>query len=203
MRWGFLAAGLLAAAPAAFGGEQIFQVERSRSEVVFHIVHMIGKVRGRFTAFSGQIRADPARPEHASVEFAIQAASINTGLPRRDDHLRGADFFDVKKYPEITFKSTKVTVQGKDSYVVHGPLSMHGVVKTVVLPVAVTAAAGNERGNETLRFEIKTTLDRKDYGIVWNKVLGSGGLLLGDDVDVVIKLEAVAVKVESSPPSAR
>jgi polyisoprenoid-binding protein YceI len=203
MRLGFLAAGLLVAAPAAFGGEQIFQVERSRSEVVFHITHMIGKVRGRFTAFSGQVRADPARPEQASVEFTIQTVSINTGLPRRDDHLRGADFFDVEKYPEITFKSTKVVVQDKDSYVVHGPLSMRGVVKTVVLPVQVTAGAKDGRGNEVLRFEIKTTLDRKDYGIVWNKVLGSGGLLLGDDVDVAIRLEAVAVKVGSSPPSAR
>jgi len=184
---------LLAASPAA-PASRTYEVDHGHSEVEFLIGHMIGKVRGKFTKFAGRIEGDFEHAEAATVELQIQAASINTALPRRDDHLRGPDFFDVKTYPEILFRSEKVVPRGKDRYDVTGQLTIHGVAKRVVLPVRIMRTDLGAEGVEKVRFSVTTTLDRRDYGIVWNKVLESGGVLLGDEVTVEIELEAVARK---------
>jgi len=195
MRKTMLALAVLAALagplPAA---SRVYEVDRGGSQVAFVIGGMIGKVRGRFTRFTGRIEGDAARPETASVEFTLQAASINTGLPRRDDHLRGPDFFDVKKYPDIVFRSRRIVSRERDRHDVHGTLSMHGVDKAVVLPVTIARTDLGADGVEKVRFELRTTLVRQDFGIVWNKTLESGGLLLGDQVAVEIDLEAMAQK---------
>jgi polyisoprenoid-binding protein YceI len=178
----------LAAPTAARAAAQTYEIDRSRSEVAFLIDHMVGKVRGKFTKFAGTIEGDPDRPEGAGVEFRIQALSINTGIPRRDDHLRGPDFFDAKAFPEIVFKSGKIVAHGKNLCYVHGPLTIHGVMKDVVLPVHFTRTPGARE--DVVRFNLELGLDRRDYGILWNRVLGRDGVLLGENVTVQIRLEA-------------
>jgi polyisoprenoid-binding protein YceI len=185
MRTFRLATGALVLAAAAVHADvKTYDVDKNHSSAGFQIRHMVGKVSGRFNDFSGKITADPAKPETGSVEFTIKAASITTDNERRDTHLRSPDFFEVEKFPEITFKSEKIVAKGKDEYEVSGPLTMHGVTKAVVLPVKMLGTSGDLIG-----LEVQTVLNRKDYGIVWNKVLDTGGVQLGDDVTVSINLE--------------
>ena len=190
-----LAAGLLAIPAAA---QDVWTVDKAHSEVGFQIRHFVAKVRGRFTDFTGSITANAAKPDASSVEFTIKTTSIDTANEGRDKHLRSADFFDVEKFPEITFKSSKVKPTGKDKYDVTGTLTMHGVAKEVTLPVSFggTMTTKDREGKESLKggFETEITLNRKDYGIVWNRVLDSGGAMLGDDVSVQIQIEANKAK---------
>ena len=197
-------AGLLLAllAAGAQADAKTYAIDKGHSEVGFQIRHMVGKVRGRFTDFGGKIEGDLAKPETAKVEFAIKTASINTDNEKRDGHLRNPDFFDAEKYPEITFKSDKVVAKSKEDFDVHGQLTMHGVTKPVVLPVKLLGVGKGRRG-ELLGLEINTTLNRKDYGIVWNRVLDTGGLSLGEDVAVNIALEAEEAPAEAAPAAAK
>ncbi|MFL6262467.1 MAG: YceI family protein [Thermoanaerobaculia bacterium] len=168
-----------------------FAIDPGHSEVSFQIRHLVSQVRGRFNDFSGTVQLDPKNLPGSAVDFRIKAASIDTGNPDRDKHLRTADFFDVEKFPEITFKSESVKATGKDKYNVTGTLTMHGVSKKVTLPVTYGGQAKDPWGNTRAGFETETTLDRKEYKIEWNKALDSGGALLGDDVHVAINLETV------------
>jgi polyisoprenoid-binding protein YceI len=176
---------------------ETFTIDPAHSEVGFQIRHLVSQVRGRFNDFSGTIQLDPKNLPSSSVEFQIKAASIDTNQPDRDKHLRSADFFDVEKFPEITFKSKSIKPAGKDTYNVTGTLTMHGVSKEV--PVTLLGQAKDPWGNTRAGFETATTLNRKDYGIVWNKALDNGGALLGDDVKVEINLETVKKKDEAKP----
>jgi polyisoprenoid-binding protein YceI len=168
-----------------------YQVDPVHSSVEFKVRHMVSKVSGRFTDFSGIVVGDPAKPGSASVTFAIKTASIDTKIPDRDKHLKSPDFFDAEKFPEITFKSTKITPKGGDKYEVAGTFTMHGVTKEVVIPVAFGGVAKDPWGKDRAGFSLQLTLNRKDYGINWNKLLDQGGTLVGDDVEVSIDLEAV------------
>lgn len=168
-----------------------YKIDPSHSEVGFTIRHMVSNVRGRFNDFAGTIDMDPKAPQKGSVELSVKTTSIDTGNADRDKHLRTADFFDVEKYPEITFKSDSVKATGKNRYDVTGTLTMHGVSKKVTLPVTLNGEAKDPWGNTRAGFETATTLDRKAYGIVWNKAIDNGGVLLGDDVNVSINLETV------------
>jgi len=189
---------VLAASPA-FAADT-FVIDKGHSEVGFQIRHMMTKVRGRFNDFEGRIVVDKAKPEASSVELTIQATSIDTANPNRDKDLRSAEFFDVEKYPTITFKSTRITPKGKDLYDVTGTLTMRGVAKEVTLPVTVLGFMKNMRGVEAAGFEASTTINRKDYGITWNKTLDTGGVLLGDDVIVSVNLET-RLETPGSPAS--
>jgi polyisoprenoid-binding protein YceI len=189
-------AAVLVASPA-FGAET-FVVDKGHSEVGFQIRHMMTKVRGRFTDFEGRIEADRAKPQASSVELTIRTTSIDTANENRDKDLRGADFFDVEKHPTITFKSTRITPKGKDSYDVTGTLTMRGVAKEVTLPVTFLGFMKNQRGTDTAGFETAVTLNRKDFGISWNRTLDAGGVLLGDEVYVSISLET---RKEEPPPA--
>ncbi|HWW93598.1 MAG TPA: YceI family protein [Vicinamibacteria bacterium] len=191
-----LAAFALAATPVL--AADTYNIDKGHSEALFQVRHLVGKVSGRFREFSGTIHTDAAKPELSSVEFTIKTASIDTANDARDKDLRSPNFFDVEKLPEITFKSSKIVATGKDHYNVSGPLTIHGVAKEVVLPVTFLGFAKDPWGNERAGFETSTTLNRKDYGIVWNKVLDNGGTLLGDDVNVSINLETVKQK-EGAP----
>lgn len=166
-----------------------YTVDPAHSEVSFQIRHMVSQVRGRFNDYTGTVNMDPKNMANSSVEFHIKAASIDTNNADRDKHLRTADFFDVEKYPEITFKSDSVKVTGKNKYNVTGTLTMHGVSKKVTLPVTFLGEGKDPWGGTRAGFETTTTLDRKAYGIVWNKAVDNGGVLLGDDVKVEINLE--------------
>ena len=182
---------LLSASPAL--AQDTWTVDKAHSEIGFQIRHFVTKVRGRFTDFSGSIVADPAKPESSSVEFAIKAASIDTDNENRDKDLRSNNFFDVEKFPEITFKSSKVKPAGKDRYDVTGTLVMHGVSREVTLPVTFLGSVPTKdrEGREGAKagFETSLTLNRKDFDITWNRALDTGGAMLGDDVLVQINLE--------------
>lgn len=164
-------------------------IDKAHSEVNFRIKHLMSKVTGRFTDFDGTITTDFANLGASGVTFTIQAASIDTANADRDKHLRSADFFDVEKFPTITFTSSKITKTGDNSFAVTGTFTMHGVAKEITLPVTFLGAGQDPWGNTKAGFEITTTLSRADYGIVWNKALETGGFLLGDEVEVTINLE--------------
>ena len=190
-------AAMLAASPA-FGADT-FVIDKGHSEIGFQIRHMVTKVRGRFTDFEGRIQVDRGKPQASSVELTIQATSIDTANENRDKDLRSADFFDVEKFPTITFKSTRMTPKGKDAYDVTGNLTMRGVTKEITLPVSFLGFMKDPRGTERAGFETAITLNRKDFGITWNRTLDAGGVLLGDEVWVSINLE---VRQEASAPPA-
>jgi polyisoprenoid-binding protein YceI len=180
---------IAATAAAAALTAETYVIDKNHSDASFQIRHFASKVRGRFADFEGTIQADPAKPETSSVVFTIKTASIDTNQPDRDKHLRSADFFDVEKFPEITFKSTKFTPAGKDKYDVTGTLTMHGVSKEITLPVTYLGTVKGPKGTEITSFELQTKLNRKDFGITWNRALDGGGFMLSDDVDVQIALE--------------
>lgn len=182
----FVFLGAQAAEPPA-----TFKVDPVHSSVGFKVRHLVSKVNGNFTEFSGTIVGDPKNAKDATVAFTIKTSSIDTGNPDRDKHLNSPDFFDTTKYPEISFQSSKITHKGGDRYEVKGAFAMHGVTKEIVLPVTFGGVAKDPWGNERAGFSVQLTLNRKDYGIVWNKLLDNGGTLLGDEVDISIELEAV------------
>jgi polyisoprenoid-binding protein YceI len=176
-------------AGTAFAGDT-YTVDKAHSEALFKVRHLVSKVSGRFGEFTGTIRIEPDKPEASSVEFAIKVASIDTDNEQRDQHLRSEDFFWADKHPEITFKSASIEAKGGDRYAVSGTLTMRGVAKQVTLPVTLLGFVKDPWGNEKVGFALETTLNRKDYGIVWNKALDQGGVLLGDEVEIEINLEA-------------
>jgi polyisoprenoid-binding protein YceI len=187
-----LALGILfLASAAALRAADTYTIDKSHSDVSFTIRHFASKVHGRFADFEGAIQADPARPEASSVVFTIKATSIDTNNSNRDNDLRSDNFFDVAKFPEITFKSSKFVSTGKDTYAVTGTFTMHGVSKEVTLPVTYLGSMKDPRGNERASFELNTKLNRKDFGINWNKSLDNGSLMLSDDVDVTVDLETI------------
>jgi polyisoprenoid-binding protein YceI len=167
-----------------------FQVDKAHSEVAFQVRHLITKVRGRFTDFGGTIEFDVEHPAQSTVNFVIQAASIDTAESNRDVHLRSEDFFASEKYPTLTFTSTKITPRAADIYDVEGDLTIRGVTKRVVLPVTHLGAAKDPWGNEKIAFEAEVTINRKDYGLNWNAALETGGFLVGDEVKVSLQIQA-------------
>ncbi|HET8772604.1 MAG TPA: YceI family protein [Thermoanaerobaculia bacterium] len=168
--------------------QETWTVDKGHSTANFKIRHFTANVIGAFNDFDGTVTMDRENPAKSSVEFTIQAASIDTNSENRDKHLRSADFFETDKFPTIAFKSTSVAPKGKEAFDVTGDLTMHGVTKRVTLPVTFGGFAKTQRG-EKAGFEVETTLNRKDYGIVWNRALDEGGFMLSDDVKVTINLE--------------
>jgi polyisoprenoid-binding protein YceI len=168
-----------------------FVVDKAHSEALFTVRHLITKVRGQFRDFEGTIQMDEAQPERSSVQFTIQAASIDTNEPNRDTHLKSPDFFDVERTPTITFASRSIATAGQQ-FTVTGTLTMHGVSKDVSLPVSFQGFAKDPWGNRRAGFETEVVLNRKDFGLNWNAALEAGGFLVGDDVRVSLSVQAVA-----------
>ena len=189
---------MAALAPMAQAAET-YNIDKAHSQVLFTVKHLVSRVTGKFEDFEGKVLIDRAKPENSTAEFSIKTTSVNTSTQRRDDHLRSPDFFDVAKFPEITFKSTKVVAKSKEAFEMDGELSMHGISKPVVLAVTFLGDIKDPQGNERAGFEATTVLNRKDYGIVWNRTLDSGGYLLGDDVSISINLETVKPKPAAEP----
>jgi len=173
---------------------QSYEIDPVHSRVEFTIRHMFSKVTGNFGAFKGTINYDAAATGTSSANVEIDASSIDTNNDRRDAHLKSADFFDVAKFPTLTFVSTKVTPSDEGKFKVEGTLTMHGVSKPVVLDASFLGAGPGMDGAMRAGFEGATKVDRKDYGIVWNKALDQGSTLLGDDVTINLEIEAVAAK---------
>ncbi|HEX4959636.1 MAG TPA: YceI family protein [Thermoanaerobaculia bacterium] len=166
----------------------VYKVDVDHSGVTFSIRHFVSNVSGRFRDFDGVIKYDKANPAASSVEFTVRAASIDTTNNDRDEHLRSKDFFDVQKFPTLTFTSTQVVAKDATTLEVTGNLTLHGVTKPVTFPVSFLGSVTTPRG-EKAGFEATFKIDRKEYGITWNNVLDSGPVL-GDDVKITIEVEA-------------
>jgi polyisoprenoid-binding protein YceI len=151
----------------------------------------ISFVRGRFKDFTGTIRYDESDVSKSAVEFAARIESIDTGVDPRNAHLRTADFFDAAKFPELTFKSTRVERKAKDQYVIHGDFTLKGVTKQISFPFTLTGAVKDARGNTRIGVAAQTKIDRRDYGITWGKPMANGGLDVGNEVMIDLQLEAL------------
>lgn len=164
--------------------------DKAHSTMGFQVRHLFSTVPGKFDDFAGSITFDEANPEQSSVEVTIKTASIDTGFKTRDDNLRSPDFFDVEKFPTITFKSKSVKSTGKDTADVTGDLTIHGVTKEVVLAVELLGkGAGAKPGSFISGWDATTALKRQDFGLVWNKLV-EGTQIVGDDVKIELHVEA-------------
>jgi len=169
-----------------------YAIDKAHSEATFQVRHLVTRVRGRFTDFEGLVEYDEQDPERSSVNVTIQATSVDTGDATRDTHLRTGDFFDAEKFPTLTFRSTKVTKTGGDAFDVTGDLAIRGVTRPVTLAVTFLGKATDPWGNERLGFEGEVKINRKDYGLMWNATLETGGFLVGDEVKINLEIQAVA-----------
>jgi polyisoprenoid-binding protein YceI len=169
-----------------------WNIDPSHSAIHFSVRHMVvSKTRGRFTKFGGQIAFDPDDLSKASVEVNIEPGSVDTADAQRDGHLRSADFFDVEKYPAATFKSTRVEDRGDGTLRITGDLTIHGVTKQVVLDAIYEGTGKDPWGGERAGFSASTSIDRREFGLQWNKALETGGVLVGDKVELTLEVEAV------------
>ncbi|HBA61890.1 MAG TPA: protein yceI precursor [Elusimicrobia bacterium] len=186
---------LLLAGPLGPAYAATYDIDAAHSAVTFKVAHMaISKVSGRFDKFTGSLEFVPGDTKAWKAEASIETASINTNVEARDKHLRAADFFDAEKFPAITFKGLKVTNYKNMKGKLHGELTMHGVTKPVVLDVQGSGPAIDPWGGERLAAVATTTINRKDFGLTWNKVLETGGLLVGETVEITLEIEAVKRK---------
>lgn len=167
-----------------------WNIDRAHSSVSFSIRHlMFAKVHGRFTDFEGAVETDNEAPVKVTASIAV--ASIDTAEKDRDNHLRSPDFFDAERYPTMTFASTNVVKTGAGTYALTGDLTLHGVTRAVTLDVTSEGQAKDPWGNTRVAFEGRTRLNRKDFGLTWNQALETGGILVGEDVDVTLEIQAV------------
>ena len=174
-----------------------YKVDPAHSSVNFSIEHMvINTVHGRFRQFDGTIAVDPDNGNALkSATGMIQAKSIDTDIEKRDNHLRSPDFFDAEKFPTITFESVEVKKEGGGQVLV-GKFTMHGVTKDVSLPFTLKGPIKTPMGGTALGLEVTAKLNRKDYGLTWNKVIEAGGLMVGEDVTIQINAEFVKQSAE-------
>ncbi|HET6281384.1 MAG TPA: YceI family protein [Polyangia bacterium] len=171
-----------------------WNIDAVHSGINFSIRHMVvSKVRGRFAKYTGAVSLDDGDLAGSTVEATIDVASIDTGTPQRDAHLRSADFFDVEKFPEIRFRSRRIEKVDVDDgrYRVIGDLTIRDVTREVSLDVEYGGRAKDPWGNERAGFVAKAAVDRKDFGLKWNQALEAGGVLVGDRVEIEIEVQAV------------
>ncbi|MET0283791.1 MAG: YceI family protein [Polyangiales bacterium] len=182
-----LATSLFAGAALAEATE--WTLDPSHSSVGFTVPHLVvSEVDGTFKKWSGKALIDEADVTKSTVEFTAEVSSIDTGEAKRDEHLRSPEFFDAAKFPQLTFKSTKVTKAGK-GYKLKGNLTIHGVTKEVTLDATLSPAVKNPWGKQVRGAKITGKIKRADYGLAWNKALETGGVLVGDEVTIDVKLE--------------
>lgn len=172
--------------------QTIYQIDSAHSSAQFTVRHMmISNVRGDFTKVSGSIAYDPADAANSTVEATIDAASIDTRDAQRDGHLKSADFFDVEKYPTLTFRSTAIAADHGE-WKVTGDLTIHGVTRETVLRVeGPTPEAKDPWGNARIGATATAKINRKDFGLTWNAALEAGGVLVGDEIKIAIEVEAI------------
>lgn len=167
-----------------------YQIDPVHSSAHFSVRHMmVSNVRGEFAKVTGTVVYDPKNLKASSVEAVIDATTINTHEPKRDDHLKSPDFFDVAKYPTLTFKSKKLEKAGKGKLRVTGDLTIHGVTREVVLEVEGPAAEVKAGPMLKSGASAATTIKRKDFGLEWNRALEAGGWVVGDEVRITLEIE--------------
>ena len=187
----------LLASPLAAADKHSF--DGSHSSIGFSVLHLgIFKAQGTFDKFDGALYYDAKDVTKSSVDVSIDATSVNTRNEMRDKHLKSEDFFFVEKNPTASFKSTKVE-KAKKGLKVTGDLTLRGVTKSVVLDAVITGSAVDDWGNQRLGFEGSTKINRKDFGVAWNKVHNSGAITLGDEVTITLSGEAIQAKAEEAP----
>jgi len=170
-----------------------WKIDSAHTMAEFKVKHMmITNVKGRFCGISGTLSLDQQDVTNSKIEVTIPAATIDTREPERDTHLKSADFFDVEKFPTLSFKSTSVIRRPDDELEVEGDLTIHGVTRKVRLAVEGPTAAGKDPwGNTRIGASAIAKINRKDYGLVWNAALETGGLLVGDDVTITLDVEFI------------
>jgi polyisoprenoid-binding protein YceI len=193
---------VLSYARAAQGSS--WEIDPVHTSTQFTVKHMmVTNVRGEFGKTTGVIQLDDKTPANSSVEATIDATSIDTRDPKRDGHLKSADFFDVEKYPTITFKSKKVQKVGAEKYKISGDLTLHGVTKDVVWDVVAPSKVMKAmNGDEKRGASASTKINRKDFGLLWNKPLEAGGVLVGDEVIITVDTE-LTKKSAATPTTAK
>ena len=175
-------------------GQTTWTIDPAHSSVEFAVRHlMITTVRGRFTGVQGTVIADAADRSKSTIDVVIDAASIDTRESQRDAHLRSADFFDVEKFPTLTFRSTKIEGAAGETFTVHGDLTIHGVTRPVVLDVESEGQIADAWGGLRSGFTATTRIKRSDFGLTWNQALEAGGVLVGRDVKLTVNAQFVRV----------
>ena len=186
-------AATLLMATTALAGD--FRVDVAHSQVAFKVKHLgISTVTGYFNDFNASFDVDPSDLSTLKAEATIETRSVDTRAEDRDTHLRSADFFDVENHPQMRFTSTKAKVVGKNRVELHGNLTIRGVTKPIVLDAEFQGAAMGPMGKHRAAFTASTTINRKDFGVSWNKTLDAGGFVVGEEVLIQIELEAVSME---------
>lgn len=186
----------LALSVSVFADE--WTIDKAHSSVSFKVRHMVvSKVKGGFDDFSGTVKFDGENVKDGSVEMSIDVASVDTENEDRDKHLISADFFDAEKFPTITFMSKKV-IADDDNFKIVGDMTMKGVTKEVTFEVEFSGIVNDPWGNTRAGFSASTTIDRQEFNVSFSKTLDNGGLVVGNDVEIELEIEAVKVKPEEA-----
>jgi polyisoprenoid-binding protein YceI len=169
-----------------------WNIDLAHSAIHFSARHMVvSKTRGKFAKFSGSIQFDPADLSKGTVNVEIDPTSVDTGDAQRDGHLKSGDFFEVEKFPKASFKSTKVVDKGEGKLQIVGDLTLRGVTKSVTLDASYEGSGKDPWGGERAGFTAVTSINRTDFGVNFNKALDTGGLLVGEKVELQLEVEAV------------
>lgn len=172
-----------------------YTIDTTHSEISFTVRHMVfAKVRGQFKGWKATLAYDAGNPTSAKVDVEIDAASIDTREATRDTHLRSPEFFDADRYPKLTFKATRVEPAGKGHYKLIGDLTIRDVTREVALDVEQTGSGKDPWGNDRLGFNLKGTIARGEWGLVWNQALEAGGVLVSDKVEIEAEVQVVQAK---------
>lgn len=175
----------LAAAPAPL------KIDAEHSTIGFSVRHLYTHVQGMFRTFEGQIAFDESSPSASTVQATIRAASIDTNVAARDKHLRSESFFDTDKFPTITFVSSSVSRTAEKALKIAGALTIHGVTKPVILDAQFLGKGKDPWGNVRYGFHATTSVNREDFGMHWNEVLETGGILVGNEIEITLDIEAI------------
>lgn len=166
-------------------------IDPVHSTIGFSAKHMmVSTVRGRFGAIGGDIELDPAAPDEAAAEITIDAASVDTGMPARDQHLRSVDFLDAEKYPEITFRTSKVHRLGGPRFRIEGDLTIRGVTRPIALDAELTDVYVDRTRGARIGISARGSIDRSDFGLRWNQALEAGGVLVSERVSLEVEIAA-------------
>ena len=184
---------IIALALPAFAFASTWTIDPDHSNIGFKVRHlMVSNVKGSFDKHTGTVEINDKDITKSKVEVSIDTNSINTNVQKRDDHLRSADFFNVAKFPTMTFVSKKIAQAGKDKLKVTGDLTLHGVTKVVVLDVEGPSKESKDPWGSLRKGATATTkINRKDFGLVWNKALETGGVVVGDEITITLEIEMI------------
>jgi polyisoprenoid-binding protein YceI len=170
-----------------------WQIDPAHTSVEFGVRHlMISTVKGRFSDINGTVTLDPSEPSAASVEVTIGTASVDTRQEQRDAHLRSPDFFDVEKWPVITFRGNRVEGDTEGDFELFGDLTIRDVTRPIVLDVTKEGQGGDPWGNQRVAYSAKTKIDRRDFGLTYNQALETGGVVVGEEVRISVDVEFTA-----------